>query len=263
MVAWHVNGVDLARFGIQRESVVRPPLTVRHRALMIPGVHGTVQASTLPVFDEPVIGLDFLITGPDTEQLADELVALFGAPHLIVEREMRDVGLISATALLVTFAPGERVLDTYARFRVVLAIPGVFFYGSPVEVTLPPNAETSIELLEMSTAPILNPIFRLQTGSAIQITDTVNRTGLSWSGTIPAGHFLFLDSENLRSWVSNNPNGWHIAGGQHGVVDYPVAGRLQLWPQPVLGELDQRQVRITVAGTGLSEIVMRTQPSFL
>lgn len=275
LITWRINLLDMRRWSIQRTSLWRPPVSVRANLLTLPGTHGTVNLG-LPVFDEPQINFDLLLKGKQAELEAAqlELVGLFTQPGLLVSR-VAGGKQVSADARLVSITPGEMVADTYAKFQVTVALPGVFLRGAvatstPAAVTN--NMTYRVDILDGSTAPVGDGLIRVKGPiTAIQITDKGSGTGLSWSGSnpVPAGTYLFLNARTWRAWTSTNANAWGLGGTNVTAgLDYPKPGILQMWPTTTVTDNTPgvKTAQLTVTGSGTTsatEICVQTQPAWL
>lgn len=87
-------------------------------------------------------------------------------------------------------------------------------------------------------APITDPIIRLPKGvTSVTVTDPVSGTGVTWAGNADAIRYTYLDPANARAWQTLQDAHWTADGmiDVTGGLDYPAAGMLQCWPDPVSG----------------------------
>lgn len=272
--AWAVNGVDLgSRWVIEGGSLWRPPVTVRRSSVVIPGRHGVIPAGPV-VFDEPTVSLTLFAGGAtqaEVESFSADLVGLFSVPSLTVTRTSGGVSA-SAAAQLVSIAPAGFWLGRGARFTVLLALPGVFLRGAVASSSaIPASADVTgvvVDSLTGSTGPITDAIVRVSgPATAITVTDAATGTGLSWTGELAEGEYLYLGAEELVARRSSLPSAWLTSGvWVSGGLDYPVAGPLQLWPVMEGVDPSDRRVKVDVAGWGRSwstAVVVRAGRSFL
>jgi len=271
MISYTIDGVDLKTYGIQRSSSYRTPVKVTTKNLTLPGRHGAVNTGSLPVFEEPTLTFQFLMLENNTplETAQSNLALLLSRPGLTVTR-IADGVSASATGRLTSLTSANYEPGVALTLTAMLTIPDVFWKAAPalyLGQTLP--ATHTITTLSDSTAPITDAIIRV-TGpcTAIQITDAVSGTGLTWAGSLAAGQYLYLDASKLtarRSSTSNdsvnagvwtNNSGTDVTSG----IDYPPTGILQAWPNA------NGIVTLDVTGSGFtseSKIAIRAAKTYL
>ena len=268
---WLIRGVAQgAGWKLERGSLWRPPISVRRNTLTAPQRHGAV-AVGLPVFDEPVLSLDFFIAKSGqaaVEAAVNDLIALLAGPSLIVTRVSGGLSLAAAAAL-VALNPDTLYYGKGAKARATLAVPGVFF--RPAVATLDPGASNftdfNFSALAAGNAPVPDAIARWTgPGTAANVSDTISGTGLSWSGSaVAAGSYLYLDAANLQAWVSTSASQWTKGGTDvSGGLSYPVAGPLQVWPMMSASDPAVRTTKVTVTGSGgWTGFALRAAASYL
>lgn len=262
---WLLQGVDVSRWIIEQGTVRRPPVSVRRSSVEVPGRHGVIPAGAV-VFSEPTVTLRLVCHGSSrlvVESLLDELMVSLAVPgDLTVTYRDAAAAERSATARLVSATP-EDVGWSAARVVVVLALPGVFLRGPVVVSSSLVVGTSAVDALSGSTAPVTDAVVRF-TGpaSSVSIVDVASGTGLTWEGDgLTSGNYLFVDAASLRAWISSSwsqwePGGMDVSAG----VDFPVAGRLQLWPQIVSGDPSERVPSVVVSGAAC---VIRAKGAFL
>lgn len=271
---WTLNGVDLdtATGHLASATVWRPPISVRRSATVIPGRHGSIDVG-LPTFEEPIVPIS--VRTVQTSQAALEaavnsLVTLLTQPTLTLGRTSGGVTASARARLVSVDTDHDFLVGVTAAPVAQLAIPGVFFRGTlQTSDDFAFNADLlnqEVATLSGSTAPITDVVIRV-TGpcSSVTITDPATATGLSWTGTLAAGQYLFLCPAPLSARISADPAAF-TAGGTSVLsgVDWPATGRLQLWP--VVQTATTRKVLLSATGTGRSaatKLAVRGRGSYL
>ena len=274
MMSWRINGVDpeAVTGALLRGTVWRPSVSTRRPVVEIPGVHGTIDIGQLPVFAEPTVLWRLYHQGAtpeDHEQLVGSVLAMVSAPKLVLSRVVAGK-VTEAAAKLITADWGDGLNPT-AELKVAFAIPGVFFRDgntTPWTALVGSGLTATIPHLSDSTGPIPDAIVRF-TGPITNpsITDTNSGTSLSWTGTVAAGEYLFLDASRLTARKAG-ADAWTAGGTLVGSVDYGGDGPLQLWPAVVtVGSSSlARQVSVSVAGSGMTaatQVAVRAEGSYL
>ena len=268
-LTWKLNGVDLDSDPgfLTSVSVWRPNLSTRRTPIVIPGLHGSVDAG-LPVFDEPTVTLSVRVSQTSQqalEQAVNNLVRLAAQSVLTLTRVSGGI-TASAAARLVSANFEDFLVGATERLLIVLAVPGVFFredaqtsaqQGFAADVSNAPVGH-----LGGSTGPIRDAVVQVQgPATAVQVSDPASGTGISWTGSLAAGAFLYIDPASLSAWISASASDWSKAGTDATAgVDYPPAGPLALWPRA------DGQVWFSAAGTGrtsATRIALRAGRSFL
>lgn len=269
---WSLSGVDTARWNLRKGSTWRAPIQVRTKSLDIPEEHGVVPVG-LPVYEAPQVSLDLKCgTGSqDTvESVSNELIGLLTAPGLVLGRESGGI-VTSAVPRLVGISLGEFIWNHSARFTALLEIPGVFFRATSIDVgpTVVATGNTyTLAGLGVGTAPITDALLRF-TGplTAVTVTDPVSGTTVSWTGSLTAGNYLFLNPSTMKARISNSSTAWTSGGSDvSGTMSRGPAGRLQIWPRMAASDPSVRQARLTVTGTGFTgatALTVRAQPAYL
>lgn len=269
---WTLSGVDTRRWHIKGDSAWTPGVGAELPQVQIPGRHGVVPIG-LPVYTAPQLPMELICkaTGQaDLEARKVELLGLLAAPGLVVGRSSG--GLVtSAPARFVSMSPGQFIAATWAQFSLVLDIPGVFLRGP--SATVGPVAVTSgdtvaLPALAAGNAPVPDGVLRV-TGPATSVSaiDPVSGTGISWTGALAAGSYLFLDAAALTARRSTVATDW-TAGGTDvsGAVSYPGAGPLQIWPRMAAADPNVRSASLMVTGAGFTAataVTVRAQPAYL
>ena len=272
-----VAGVpDTAARELTRARPFSGPITVRRSVLDLPGRHGTTPSGGPVIFDDSKLSLTWELQAPtwaalEVERLA--LMALLGAPgDIVVTRRIGSVDLAAAHRLVSATGMESDTGMPLATVTAVLSAPGVFWRGQ--EFTSEPVAASAgtvtLEVPELagSTAPVADAVVRASGPlTSVSLNDVPSGTGLSWSGSLSVGAFLFMDARTLRAWTSTDGAAWTgSATDATGGIDYPPAGPLQLWPAMTATDPTDRRVSITVDGTGRGSgtaVAVRARPAYL
>ena len=275
MMSWRINGVDpeAVTGALVKGTVWRPSVSTRRPVVEIPGVHGTVDIGQLPVFAEPTVLWRLYhhgATPADHEQLVGSVLAMVSAPKLALSRVV-GAKVTTAAAKLITADWGDGLNPT-AESKIAFAIPGVFFRDgnlTPWWYAWGTGALSAqaVPHLATSTGPITDAVVRfLGPVTNPSITDVASGTSLSWSGSVPAGTYLYLDARTLTARTSTSSTAW-TSGGTNvtSTLGYGVGGPLQLWPR-LSANPAVREVVIAAAGTGrtaATQIAIRAEGSYL
>lgn len=273
MTIWSLSGVDADRWFVAKGSMWRAPVNVRGKVLETPGRHG-VRTYGVPEFDEPQVKLVLEPMHPSLAELEAaeaELVALLSAPGLTLTRALVTYTGTAAARLVSVVSDEFEDATPWARFEVALAVPSVFFRGvsadSASQVVVSGNTY-SLPHLASSTGPVSDAVLRfagpLSSATAI---DPVTSTGISWTGALAAGEFVFLHPASLTARLSTSATAWATGGEDvSSGVSRAAAGPLQIWPRMADTDPGVRAAELTVTGTGFAgttALVVRAQPSYL
>lgn len=274
-VTWKINGLDLdTALGGYLTSVTawQSPVTVRRTPIVIPGVHGTKTRSAVVLDEAQVviqIAWDEVTSQADLQERVSHATALLTQPTITLTRISGGLET-SAAAELVSIAPDDFVPGRGAKLLAIFAIGGVFFRGPTVTSAEIPFATDLInaELTDLagSTGQILDAVARV-TGPRTNpyLTDPTTGTGLQWTGTVPAGQYLFMSAKPLSARLSANQTDW-VSGGTDvsAALSWPAAGRLLLSPVVQSGTVRKVLISATgAAGSAASKLTIRAARSFL
>lgn len=270
-ITWSLSGVDTVRWNVQAGSLWRPPVTVRRSVLTVPGRHGSLPTARPPVFEEPTVTLELLCLGAmaSLEAAVNEAQALLSAPGLVLGRSSGGV-VTSAPAALVSISPGDFFADRAARVTAMLAVPGVFLRGASADsASAVVPATVALPALAAGTAPVGDAVLRVKGPfSALDATDPVSGTGISWSGAaLNATTYLYIDLATLTARTSTSSAAWETGGADvSGGLSYPAAGPLQIWPRMAAADPAVRSASLVVTATGAdatTALVVRAAPAYL
>lgn len=238
-----LNGVDLCdseHVVLVAGTVWRPDIGTVRSPVTIAGRHGSIDRG-LPVFAEPkltlVVDLDAHDSQTDLEAAGNAVIGLLAAPQLIITRVSGDL-VTSVEARLESVSHSDFLWSRTATITAVFALPSVFWRedvqtSTPVVLT-GSAADVTVAHLAGSTAPARGAVLRVAgPATSVAVNEMLTGTGLSWTGTgLVAGQYLYIDVDRLRAWRSASSSQWTQGGTDvSGGLDYPAAGRLQLWPR--------------------------------
>jgi hypothetical protein len=270
---WTLSGIDTGRWHIRKGSSWRPPVTVRAQSLNVPGMHGVVPVG-LPVFDVPQVSLRLrcgLGSQDSVESVTNELIGLLAAPGLTLGRESGGI-VTSAVPRLLSVNDEEFLWNHSARFIALLDIPGVFFKAASTDtapVVITSGQTYELPGLGVGTAPITDAMLRfLGPLTSVQVIDPVSGTGLSWTGSLTAGNFLYLYPSLMKARRSSSSTAFDPTVGTDVTsgLSRPGSGILQIWPRMAAADPAVRSARLTVTGAGFTSATtmkVRAQPAYL
>jgi hypothetical protein len=273
--SWTVNGVPFeTAFGnlfLTDATVWRPPVTVRDVSIVIPGQHGAL-APGLPVYEEPTVTLTLRsrqASQAALEEAVNQATAILAAPTLTLSRVSGALAT-SAVAKLKSISQDDFTYARTARITAQYRVPGVFFRTAvwTSSAIVFASALTNVEMagLSGSTGPVVDAVVRVG-GPCTNpyVTDPTTGTGISYTGTVAAGQYLYLSARPLSGRLSSSDSAWASGGTDvSGLVSFPAAGRLQLWP--VVQTATTRKVLISASGSGMTAattLAVRAQGSYL
>jgi hypothetical protein len=273
---WQVRGIGSSSYWcVDNGTLFRPPIATRRTIVTAPRRHGSIPTGFPPVFEEPTLVMGFSMKGECSQTILEDrsnaLINILSAPGLIITR-ISGALTVTGAAALISFDG----ITNYSYKRAVLAkasfgLPGVFLRGVVTDRTSAAPTFTNWDVggtLAAGTAPITDAIVRVTGPStSVTVTDVLTGTGLSWTGSLTAGNYLFMDAANLQAWISATSTQWTKAGTDvSGGLSYPGAGPLQLWPILSTNDPTVRRIGVTAAQTGSNSgslITFHAAPAYL
>ncbi|WP_181276011.1 hypothetical protein [Brevibacterium oceani] len=214
-----IDGVPLSdplhRWRLHREAQRRTPVAFRSVDVNVPGVDGNI-----PIYGENVeataLALDLNVYGSPAqiEERVNFLRSLLGRTSGPLTVEKR--GGLAAEAKPASISDPIMV-ENFARLAVTLSIPAGVWRGALATWThpAPDSADTqAVSTLEGASRPITDALI-LITGPATTptVTDTATGSTVRYTGTVPAGQKLLIDTAGWRaglgssmSWGSSSTN---------------------------------------------------------
>ena len=275
---WRLNGValsDPARgWSLQAGSVWRAPVVPRLSQVELPGRSGEVPTGRPGyVLEAPLLSFEWLVTSGSMfglDRTLDDLFVLLASTPLRVTRivtrdwERHEV-FADARLVSISEREGARVSASGASLRVVaqLRLPGAAFRGPITEAALPGVGRTALAGLAGSTAPIPDAVVRVAgPASYAAVVDEATGTSITWTGSLSAGQYAYLDVGRLLLLKTANAGAWNQLGVDSPELDYSVAGPLRITPR-VPSYTTERTVAVTSALTGSGSLLLRAQPAYL
>lgn len=260
-----VYRIDGSGLALLKGTLHRPAVSVRRSVVQRPGLHGVVPAGGV-VFDEPTVRLRVFVESPTAaafEVAVAALMARLARPGDITLTRIAGGVETAAIARLVGVSEPVYYPDRAADHTITLAIPGVFFRDPAPISTAALAAQANVVAAPLTalaggSGPISDAVVRVAGPcTQVSVSDPASGTGLSWSGALAAGSYLYLDAASLSARISTSASAWDSGGTVvTGGLDYPGAGPLQLWPQPA----------ISVTGVGRAStttVMVRARRAFL
>jgi len=223
----------------------------------IPGQHGELLTDDLPVFGAAKLAITAHAYADADQAQIEHAVRVFTAlvsqPRLTLSRTVGS-NVTSARVRLESLVRGGKFRwGRAATLTAAFAVPQVFLRESP-SLSLVSSWTSDIPLLHLdrldgSSGPIGDALIRIRGPlTAVAVTDLLSATGISWSGVLASGDWLYLSPRLCRAWIAEDYEAWEPTGTDvSGGLDWPAAGRLQLWPQVTALDVP---TRITVSAVG-------------
>ncbi|KFI69758.1 hypothetical protein [Bifidobacterium longum] len=225
--------------------------------VQVPGRHGVIVGSSIPVLDAPELTVKVAAWGADSDALISRFRAscLHAAKLTIGKTETLDDGSsrsMSTRAVCTSCEPDddERPFSDLRVMTAVFQLPDVFWHGVQwQEVTL---AASGGRLLPggvpdgwLSNAPITTLVLRFGAATGVTIADPVSGTNLMWGSQRDASRpYLFVDVANRKAWTAANADAWSGGTDTSNGVDWTTEP-LQVWPA-----IDSCDYRLAIKQTG-------------
>lgn len=238
-VTWLASGVDLHNEGrgwsLQAASSVRVARSVRRSPLVVAGAHGSRRRGLPPVYDEASVTLRWLLKGGESQAglvaAYDGLVGVLSRPGLVLGLRT-DGQVVESPAELVTVTePSEFVVGRIMRVEATLFLGDPFLRDPVVTESSNLTNGTNTLVALAGTAPVVDPVIRVAGPlSSVTVTDHAYGQGITWTGTVNTGQFLFVHPDRMvarrGAAGQSESGGTDVSAG----LSYPGPGRLQLWP---------------------------------
>ncbi len=252
--------------------------------VQVPGRHGVIVGSSIPVLDAPELTVKVAAWGADSDSLIARFRArcLHAAKLTIGKTETTEGGYSRSmvTRVVCTSCEPDDDERPFGDLRVMTAVfqlPDVFWRGVqwqeaslaasggrllPGGVSKPsgkgywtrwtglPNNSPS-ELFDilpdgwLSNAPITTLVLRFGAATGVTISDPVSGTNLMWGGKRDASRpYLFVDVASRKAWTAANADAWSGGTDASNGVDWTTEP-LQVWPA-----IDSGDYRLDIRQTG-------------
>ena len=273
-VSYSLNGqpLDSERMRVLVGTTHYTALSPIVDTVQVPGRHGFIVGSSIPVLDAPELTVKVAAWGADS----DSRIARFRAMCLYASKLTRSM----VTRVVCTSCEPDDDERPFSDLRVMTAVfqlPDVFWRGVQwQEVTLAasggrllpggvpepsgkgywtrwtglPNNSPSMlfDILPdgwLSNAPIGTLVLRFGAVTGVTIADLVSGTNLMWGGKRDASRpYLFVDAANRKAWTAANADAWSGGTDVTSGVDWTTEP-LQVWPA-----IDSGDYRLAIKQTG-------------
>ena len=257
--------------------------------MQVPGRHGFIVGSSIPVLDAPELTVKVAAWGADSDSRIARFRAmcLYASKLTLGKTETTDDGYsrsMVTRAVCTSCEPDddERPFRDLRVMTAVFQLPDVFWRGVQwQEVTLAasggrllpggvskpsgkgywtrwtglPNNSPSMlfDTLPdgwLSDAPITTLVLRFGAATGVTISDPVSGTNLMWGGQRDASRpYLFIDVANRKAWTAANADAWSGGTDASNGVDWTTEP-LQVWPA-----IDSGDYRLAIKQTGSADKV--------
>lgn len=260
-----IDGVPLSdplyRWRVHRETQRRTPVAFRSVDVDVSGVDGSI-----PIYGENIeataLALELNVYGSpaQVEERVNFLRSLLGRTSGPLQVEKRG-GLVAEAKPAAISDPVA--VDHYARLSVTLSIPAGVWRGAEKTWTHPAPMSSdpqAVAALDGASRPITDALV-LITGPATTptVSDTATGSALKFSGQVPAGQELLIDTAGWRaalgssvSWESTGTDATNrvtSTGPRSDTTLFPITPRPGLTED---GELTTAP-RVAFAATGTTE----------
>ena len=228
-VRYTLNGVELDTENtvVMLGSTYLAGIETTRTVVEVPGMHGTIPASTLPLFKERQVTIRLGVAGDAYHAQTMRLARLCTAPNPTLGRTIDGARQEAVVELASLQADGDEIVGRYAAYTAVFAMPGVWWRGAEPRVHVLSDGGA---IPVSGDAPVTDAVLRLPKGvTAASVTDRVSGTGVTWHGGADPGRWTYVSAASLSAWRSDSDSMWN-AGGSSAGVDYPAAGPLTLTP---------------------------------
>lgn len=254
-VSYSLNGqpLDSERMRVLVGTTHYTALSPIVDTVQVPGRHGFIVGSSIPVLDAPELTVKVAAWGAD----ADSLIARFRAMCLYASKltlgktETTDDGYSRSmvTRVVCTSCEPDDDERPFSDLRVMTAVfqlPDVFWRGVQwQEKTLAATGGMFLSGAWLSDAPLTTLVLRFGAVTGVTISDPVSGTNLLWGGKRDASRpYLFVDAANRKAWTAANADAWSGGTDVTSGVDWTTEP-LQVWPA-----IDSGDYRITIKQTG-------------
>lgn len=258
-VFYSIDGISLndssGRWSLEASTSRRSLPAVRVTDASTPRRHGD-GFTPGDTFDSTRVGLSLIVADKDAlgvsggavqaERNLEYLTALLLQTDRLIQLVQHTGPSESRTALgrvvsAVEPTASTPLLDRY-KLQIVVNIPGVF-WSDPVGpvVSQGPAATVTgafaLPLLAGGSAPITDAIIRFKGpfNGVVAVSDPASGAGLSWSGTLTATQYAFLNADTLKAHISTSATSWNTGTDATSGLDYPPPGPLVLTPSALAG----------------------------
>lgn len=260
-VSYSLNGqpLDSERMRVLVGTTHYTALSPIVDTVQVPGRHGVIVGSSIPVLDAPELTVKVAAWGADSDSLIARFRAmcLSAAKLTLGKTETTDDGYSRSmvTRVVCTSCEPDDDERPFSDLRVMTAVfqlPDVFWRGVQwQEKTLAATGGMFLLGAWLSDAPITTLTLRFGAATGVTIADPVSGTNLMWGGKRDASRpYLFVDAANRKAWTAANADAWSGGTDASNGIDWTTEP-LQVWPA-----IDSGDYRITIKQTGGTDKVV-------
>lgn len=226
--------------------------------VQVPGRHGVIVGSSIPVLDAPELTVKVAAWGADSDSRIARFRAMcLSAAKLTLGRvETTEDGRSRSmvTRVLCTSCEpddDERPSSDLRVMTAVFQLSDVFWHGVEwQEKTLAATGGMFLSGDWLSDAPLTTLVLRFGAVTGVTISDPVSGTNLLWGGKRDASRpYLFVDAANRKAWTAANADAWSGGTDVMSGVDWTTEP-LQVWPA-----IDSGDYRLAIKQTGSADKV--------
>lgn len=225
-----IAGVDLedAGFNVMADSDWAAPMSWATGRVQIAGRPGytPLGGKVAEAFPVKITARIHATTQASLEAKRNEFMGLLRDPSAVLRRSSGG-HVTEAPFTIEALTPGDFLAGTYADLVAVLSIHGGAFRSLTAKDHAAPVGTTALPI--RGTEPVHDAVVRFAgplVGTAT-VTDTATGTGISWSGSLFQGQYVFVDTWTTRAHIGTATSWGSGADATQG-VDAPPAGRLTL-----------------------------------
>lgn len=257
--SYSIDGVPLndpaGRWFLEAETTRRALPAVRSTSVVTPRRHGEAFVGG-DTFEPSRVGLSIIVTDKDaagvdrgiiqTEENLEYLTAVLLRTDRLFRIEQHTRPGVSRVAYGRVVAGADPVTRDPMLLRrllqLVVKIPAVFWSDPAGPVVAQGPASPAVGVLPLpalagGSAPITDAIIRFKGpfNGVVAASDPASGAGLSWSGTLTATQYVFLNADTLKAHISTSATSWNTGTDATSGLDYPPPGPLVLTPSALAG----------------------------
>ena len=136
-VRYRLNGMELDtdNTAVTLGSTFLAGIETSRTVVSVPGMHGTVPANPLPLFNERQVTIRIGVGGGEYYGETMRVVRLCCTPNTVLSRTVDGIEQEAVAELVSLQADGDETLGRYSAYTAVFALPGVW-WRSPTALTM-------------------------------------------------------------------------------------------------------------------------------